>query len=249
MAGCQKEDRIVPDCSNLFYGIYSPSGQVKEVSCGNETLLSPEWIGRRLTAVAYADSSDEAGVAVSHYYYDSHNRLASVDSSIVCTYNDEGLLASVKIILSGQTRTLMFLYRGQVQPYMVIDSSFHHESPSPAEWYSTSTTYNLEWSKGNLIKATPTNADMVRYEYIYDDNHNPFCGLVWSPVLEQEHLLQHPSFFSLNNIVDVVGYNPDGSIGYYCHYGYDLYNTWPQVIYKSEGLNNNSPLMYSISYR
>ena len=32
MVGCQKEDRIVPDTSNPFYGIYSPSGQINEVS-------------------------------------------------------------------------------------------------------------------------------------------------------------------------------------------------------------------------
>ena len=37
-------------------------------------------------------------------------------------------------------------------------------------------------------------------------------------------------------------------IEYYCHYGYELYNTWPQVIYKSVGLNNNSSKAYNINY-
>ena len=253
VTGCQKEDRIIPNCANLFYGIYSPSGQIKEVSTNtsgeNETLFVTQWIGRRLIAIEYADTSNESNTIVSQYNYDSHNRLASVDSNIIYTYNSDKLLASIKIIRSGRTRSLLFRYNGQLQPYLVIDSSFYHESANPAEWFSASIAYNLEWDKGNLIKATPINADMVRYEYIYDDNHNPFCGLAWSPVLEQEDLLQHPSFFSLNNIKDVIGYNPDGSINYYCHYGYELYNTWPQVIYKSVGLNNNSPQTVNISYR
>lgn len=244
MAGCQKEDRIVPDTSNPFYGIYSPSGQIEEVSTNNETLLATQWIGRRLMAVEYSvptNGSDQ-------YNYDSHNRLASVDSNIFCTYNGDQLLSSIRIILSDKTRTLMFRYDDKLVPYMVVDSILYRTSTDINEWYSTSTTYYLEWDKGNLVKATPSDGNGLRYEFLYDDNHNPVCGLVWSPVLEQEDLLLHPSFFSRNNIVEVTGYNADGSINYYCHYGYELYNTWPQVIYKSEGLNNNSPQSFNIRY-
>ena len=253
MVGCQKEDRIVPDTSNPFYGIYSPSGQIDKVTVeasGEETeLLSTLWIGRRLTSISYSDPSNGPDVAVSQYNYDSHNRLASIDSNVFCTYNGDKLLSSIKIILSDRTRTLMFKYDGKLMPYMVVDSILYRTSTDINEWYSTSTAYLLEWDKGNLVKATPVDGNGLRYEYLYDDNHNPFCGLAWSPVLEQEDLLQHPSFFSRNNIFDVVGYNPDGSIDYYCHYGYELYNTWPQVIYKSVGLNNNSPQVYNVNYR
>ena len=242
MAGCQKEDRIVPDTSNPFYGIYSPSGQIKEVSSNSETLLTTQWLGRRLLSVSNDDITNQ-------YNYDSHNRLTSIDSNILCTYNADKLLTSVKIILNDRTRTLMFQYDGKLMPSIVVDSIFYHISSDINEWYSTSTAYRLEWDKGNLVKATPVNASGVWYEYIYDDNHNPFCGLALYTILTQDSLLQHPSFFSRNNILDVVGHNPDGSIEYYCHYGYELYNTWPQVIYKSVGLTNISPQTFNISYR
>lgn len=248
MTGCQKEDRIVPDTSNPFYGIYSPSAQIKEVSTNNKTLLATQWIGRRLIAIEYADPSNESDMIINQYNYDNHNRLSSVDSNIFCTYNGDQLLSSIRIILSDKTRTLMFRYDDKLVPYMVVDSILYRTSTDINEWYSTSTTYYLEWDKGNLVKATPSDGNGLRYEFLYDDNHNPFCGLVWSPVLEQEDLLRHPSFFSRNNILDVIGYNPDGSIDYYCHYDYELYNTWPQVIYKSEGLNNNSPQSFNIRY-
>lgn len=242
MVGCQKEDRIVPDVSNPFYGIYSPSGQIKQISSDSVTLFTTQWIGRRLINITIDDITNQ-------YNYDSHNRLASIDSNIFCTYNADNLLSSVKIILNDKTRTLMFQYDGKLMPCTVVDSIFYRTSTDINEWYSTSTAYRLEWDKGNLIKATPVDADGIRYEYIYDDNHNPFCGLILYPVLEQDGLLQSPSFFSRNNIVDVIGYNPDGSIHYYCHYGYELYNTWPQVIYKSVGLNNNTSQTFNISYR
>lgn len=242
MVGCQKEDRIVPDTSNPFYGIYSPSGQIKEVGSDSVTLFTTQWIGRRLASICLDDITNQ-------YYYDSHNRLASVDSNIFCTYSDDKLLSSVKIILNDRTRTLMFRYNGNPLPSMVIDSIFYHSSIDINEWYSTSSAYRLEWEKGNLVKAAPVDAGKVRYEYIYDENHNPFCGLALFPILTQDCLLHYPSFFSRNNILDAIGYNPDGSINYYCHYGYELYNTWPQVIYKSEGLNNISPETFNISYR
>ena len=248
MTGCQKEDRIVPDTSNPFYGIYSPSAQIKEVSTNNKTLLATQWIGRRLIAIEYADPSNGSDMIINQYNYDNHNRLSSVDSNIFCTYNGDKLLSSIKIIRSDRTRTLMFRYDNRLMPYMVVDSILYRTSPDINEWYSNSTVYHLEWDKGNLVKATPIDGNGLRYEYQYDDNHNPFCGLVWSPVLEQEDLLQHPSFFSRNNIVEVTKYNADGSINYYCHYGYELYNTWPQVIYKPEGLNNNSPQSFNIRY-
>lgn len=242
MVGCQKEDRIVPDVSNPFFGIYSPSGQIKEVSSNSETLLTTQWIGRRLLCVSNDDITNQ-------YNYDSHNRLASIDSNIFCTYNADKLLSSVKVILNDRTRMLMFQYDGKLMPSLVVDSIFYHISTDINEWYSTITVYRLEWEKGNLVKATPVDAGGITYEYIYDDNHNPFCGLALPTVLEQDSLLQYPSFFSRNNILDVIGYNPDGSIDYYCHYGYELYNTWPQVIYKSLGLNNNSPETFNISYQ
>ena len=248
LAGCQKEDRIVPDTSNPFYGIYSPSGQINEVSTTSETLLTTQWIGRRLMNVSLANSYEAGELIINQYNYDSHNRLASVDSNIFYTYNGDKLLASIKIIFNDRTRTLMFRYDGKLLPHMVVDSNFYRTSSDINEWYSTSTAYNLEWDKGNLVKATPVDAGGVRYEYLYDDNHNPFCGLALYPILTQNSLLQFPSFFSRNNILDVIGYNPDGSIHYYCHYGYELYNTWPQVIYKSVGLNNNSPQTYNIDY-
>ncbi len=249
MVGCQKEDRIVPDTSNPFYGIYSPSGQIKEVSSNSETLLTTQWIGRRLTAVEYIDTSDESDMIASQYNYDSRNRLASIDSNIFFTYNGDNLLSSIKIIFSDRTRTLLFRYDGKLVPCMVVDSILYRTSPDINEWYSTTTAYHLEWDKGNLVKATPSDGNGLRYEFLYDDNHNPFCGLAWSPVLELEDLLHHPSFFSRNNILDVFGYNAEGSITYYCHYGYELYNTWPQVIYKSVGLNNNSHQTINISYQ
>ena len=242
MVGCQKEDRIVPDTSNPFYGIYSPSGQINEVSSSSETLLTTQWLGRRLLSVSNDDITNQ-------YNYDSHNRLASIDSNIFCTYNSDRLLSSIKVILNDRTRTLMFRYDGKLLPYMVVDSILYRTSPDISEWYSTSTAYRLEWDKGNLVKATPIDENGLRYEYLYDDNHNPFCGLALPSVLEQDSLLQFPSFFSRNNIQDVIGYNPDGSIHYYCHYGYELYNTWPQVIYKSMGVNNYWPQTYNISYR
>ena len=249
MAGCQKEDRIVPDVSNPFYGIYSPSGQINVVSDNSGTLLATQWIGRRLVNISLASPSEADDLIVSQYNYDSHNRLVSIDSNIFCTYNADKLLSSVKVILNDRTRTLMFQYDGKLMPCMVVDSNFYRTSTDINEWYSTSTAYRLEWEKGNLVKATPVDADGITYEYVYDDNHNPFCGLALSSVLEQESLLQYPSFFSRNNILDVISYNPDGSIAYYCHYGYELYNTWPQVIYKSVGLNNNSPETFNISYQ
>lgn len=242
MVGCQKEDRIVPDTSNPFYGIYSPSGQINEVSSSSETLLTTQWLGRRLLSVSNDDITNQ-------YNYDSHNRLASIDSNIFCTYNSDRLLSSIKVILNDRTRTLMFRYDGKLLPYMVVDSILYRTSPDISEWYSISTAYRLEWDKGNLVKATPIDENGLRYEYLYDDNHNPFCGLALPSVLEQDSLLQFPSFFSRNNIQDVIGYNPDGSIHYYCHYGYELYNTWPQVIYKSMGVNNYWPQTYNISYR
>ena len=242
MVGCQKEDRIVPDVSNPFYGIYSPSGQIKEVSNNSEALFTTQWLGRRLLSVSNDDIANQ-------YNYDSHNRLASIDSNIFCTYNADKLLSSVKVILNDRTRMLMFQYDGKLMPCLVVDSIFYHMSTDINEWYSTITAYRLEWEKGNLVKATPLNAGGITYEYVYDDNHNPFCGLALPSVLEQESLLQYPSFFSRNNILDVISYNPDGSIDYYCHYGYELYNTWPQVIYKSVGLNNNSPETFNISYQ
>ncbi len=248
MVGCQKEDRIVPDTSNPFYGIYSPSGQIKEVSSNNEILLATQWIGRRLMAVEYADTSDGSDMIACQYNYDSHNRLASIDSNIFFTYNGDKLLSSIKIILSDRTRTLMFKYDGKLMPYMVVDSILYRTSSDINEWYSTSTACLLEWNKGNLVKAIPVDAVGMWYEYIYDESHNPFCGLALCPILTQDTLLQHPSFFSRNNILDVIGYNAEGSINYYCHYGYELYNTWPQVIYKSVGLNNNSPQTFNISY-
>ncbi len=241
MVGCQKEDRIVPDTSNPFYGIYSPSGQINEVSSSSETLLTTQWLGRRLLSVSNDDITNQ-------YNYDGHNRLASIDSNIFFTYNGEKLLSSIKIILSDRTRTLMFKYDGKLMPYMVVDSILYRTSSDINEWYSTSTACLLEWNKGNLVKAIPVDAGGMWYEYIYDESHNPFCGLALCPILIQDSLLQHPSFFSRNNILDVIGYNAEGSINYYCHYGYELYNTWPQVIYKSVGLNNNSPQTFNISY-
>lgn len=249
MVGCQKEDRIVPDVSNPFFGIYSPSGQINEVSSNSETLLATQWIGRRLMNVSLANLPVSGDPIVNQYNYDSHNRLASIDSNIFCSYNSDKLLSSVKIILNDRTRTLMFRYDGKLMPCMVIDSNFYRTSTDINEWYSTSTTYRLEWGKGNLVKATPVDADGITYEYIYDDNHNPFCGFALYPILTQDSLLQYPSFFSRNNILDVIGYNSDGSIHYYCHYGYELYNTWPQVIYKSVGLTNVSPETFNINYR
>ena len=248
LAGCQKEDRIVPDTSNPFYGIYSPSGQINEVSTTSETLLTTQWIGRRLMNVSLANPYEAGELIINQYNYDSHNRLASVDSNIFYTYNGDKLLASIKIIFNDKTRTLMFRYDGKLLPHMVVDSNFYRTYSDINEWYSTSTVYNLEWDKGNLVKATPIDENGVRYEYTYDDNHNPFCGLALYPILAQDNLLQFPSFLSRNNILDVIGYNHDGDIEYYCHYGYELYNTWPQVIYKSEGLNNNSPQTYNIDY-
>ena len=242
MAGCQKEDRIVPDTSNPFYGIYSPSGQINEVSSSSETLLTTQWLGRRLLSVSNDDITNQ-------YNYDGHNRLASIDSNIFFTYNGDKLLSSIKIILSDRTRTLMFKYDGKLMPYMVVDSILYRTSSDINEWYSTSTACLLEWNKGNLVKAIPVDAGGMWYEYIYDESHNPFCGLALCPILIQDSLLLHTSFFSRNNILDVIGYNAEGSINYYCHYGYELYNTWSQVIYKSVGLNNNSPQTFNISYR
>lgn len=241
MAGCQKEDCIAPDVSNPFYGIYSPSASIREVNSNSGTILTTEWIGRRLLCISIDDTTNR-------YNYDGHNRLASIDSNTFCTYNADGLLSSVKVILNDRTRTLMFGYDGQLLPNMVVDSNFYHTSTDINEWYSTSTAYRLVWDKGNLVKATPIDENGLRYEYIYDVSHNPFCGLALYPILTQDSLLQYPSFFSRNNIVDIIGYNPDGSIEYYCHYGYELYNTWPQVIYKSVGLNNNSSKAYNINY-
>ena len=154
MVGCQKEDRIVPDTSNPFYGIYSPSGQIKEVGSDSVTLFTTQWIGRRLASICLDDITNQ-------YYYDSHNRLASVDSNIFCTYSDDKLLSSVKIILNDRTRTLMFRYNGNPLPSMVIDSIFYHSSIDINEWYSTSSAYRLEWEKGNLVKATPVDAGKV----------------------------------------------------------------------------------------
>lgn len=242
MVGCHKEDRIVPDVSNPFYGIYSPSGQIKEVSCDSETLFTTQWIGRRLVCISHDDTTNQ-------YNYDGHNRLASIDSSIFYTYNSDKLLSSIKIILNDRTRTLKFKYDGKVMPNMVIDSNFYRTSTDINEWYGTSTAYRLEWDKGNLMKATSVDADGIRYEYFYDDNHNPFCGLALYPILKRDNLLQCPSFFSRNNVVDVVCFNSGDSIEYDCHYSYDLYNTWPQVIYKSMGVNNYWTQTYNISYR
>ncbi len=249
MVGCQKEDRIVPDVSNPFFGIYSPSGQINEVSSNSETLLATQWIGRRLVNVSLANLPVSGNPIVNQYNYDSHNRLASIDSNIFCSYNSDKLLSSVKIILNDRTRTLMFRYDGKLMPCMVIDSNFYRTSTDINEWYSTSTAYRLEWDKGNLMKATSVDADGIRYEYFYDDNHNPFCGLALYPILKRDNLLQCPSFFSRNNVVDVVCFNSGDSIEYDCHYSYDLYNTWPQVIYKSMGVNNYWTQTYNISYR
>lgn len=252
MVGCQREDRIVPDTSNPFYGIYSPSAQINEVSIstddGNTSLLTTQWIGRRLMSVCQTNSLTTSDTFVSQYHYDARYRLTGVDSNIFLTYNGNGLLSSVKIILFDRTHILLFRYDGRLQPASMVDSTLFRTSSDINEWYTISTVYNLEWNKGNLLKATPVDGNGVRYEYIYDDNHNPFCGLALPSVLEQDSLLQYPSFISRNNILDVIGYNPDGSIVYYCHYGYELYNTWPQVLNKFVGLNNNSPQTYYIDY-
>ena len=93
MMGCQKEDRIVPDTSNPFYGIYSPSGQINEVSSNSETLLTTQWIGRRLMNVSLANPSEAGDMTVSQYNYDNHNRLANIDSNIFFTYNGDKLLS------------------------------------------------------------------------------------------------------------------------------------------------------------
>ena len=89
MVGCQKEDRIVPDVSNPFFGIYSPSGQINEVSSNSETLLATQWIGRRLVNVSLANLPVSGDPIVNQYNYDSHNRLASIDSNIFCSYNSD----------------------------------------------------------------------------------------------------------------------------------------------------------------
>ena len=252
LAGCEREDRIVPDCTNLFFGLYSPSAQIREVGMveagGTTPLFTTQWLGRRLLNVSYPNPQSDFGeTVVNQYHYDSHNRLADIDSNIFFTYNVEGLLSSVRIVLTDRTRTLSFQYDGGLQPVKVVDSTLYRLTTDINEWYSSSKAYLLEWRKGNLVKATPSGRDGVSYDFYYDDNHNPFCGFALSFVLSQERLLSYPSFFSMNNVTATASYNPDGSRHEYVSYDYEYYNTWPQVVNRHVG--DDSTQTFTIKYR
>lgn len=251
---CQKEDRLRPDCSNPFFGLYSPYAQVKTVrhivpgsAGGGDSIpcLSMQWLGLRLISVAHNQDSGQSET----YRYDQHNRLAAIDSNVLFTYNGAGLLASIKVYHDEMTRVIMFQYDGQLLPTQMTDSIFMHPSSGFQDWYGSSQTYQLEWMKGNLEKATPVNDSLMRYEYIYDDNHNPFSGLALSRILIGQNILEHPTFFCLNNVKDVFGYNPDGSVGYYCHYDYDYNNGWPLVVRRQPSLVGDSVQTFILSYR
>ena len=253
MAGCTKEDRIVPDCSNPFFGLYSPYGQVTKVTfvdpadSSDIQILSSWWLGRRLMTVKYTDPNSESDEVEYTYNYDSHNRLSNIDSLVFFAYNSDGLLSSIKMLLSDRTRTLLFQYDDALLPNGVTDSILFRNASSPTDWYNVSTSYSLEWEKGNLVMAKPANASGVRYDYYYDDNRNPFCGLSLRDILGQDNLLQLPTFFSRNNVTAIAGYNPDGSTACYHYYDYECYHGWPQVV--TRHLGNDSVQTYKIFYR
>lgn len=248
---CQKDDRLRPDCTNPFFGLYNPAAHVKSMyhvipndGTDNDSIpcLSMQWLGLRLISVANEGNIEK-------YQYDQHNRLASIDSSIFFTYNSDNLLSSIKIYNDSTTRTLLFQYDGQLIPSKVVDSCFLHSSQDPTDWYSTSHAYRLEWEKLNLTKAIPTDENEVRYEYSYDSNHNPFAGLAWSLILKQPNILEFPNFFSHNNVKEIVGYKPDSSIQYHCLYTYDYRNGWPSVIRRQNLTTDaDSVSIYTLNY-
>lgn len=258
-AGCRKEDSIVPVATNPFYGIYRPADRVDDayLTVANDEMVlfaglyaDAHWLGHRLEALRYVPEEyllfGMEGFVTDSFCYDAQGRIATIDSNVIFSYSERGLLESIRCIEPSYTKTLTFEYGDGEYPVALSDSTFWHNAAAVTPmWYSEVCDYRLEWMGGNLTICNDLTNGFV-YTFDYDTAANPLCGLMWEEILRNLEPTALPTFLSRNNVTGYKQYTVHGLVygeaDYDCQYANNGRITVVQR--KRDGANRNFKLSY-----
>ena len=118
-------------------------------------------------------------------------------------------LASIVETRGGWTRTYRFSYSRSDYP-----ESFEYHIQG--QYVNLTDTYTLRWRNGNLVSAVcgsgndRYNIDSITYNY--DNNLNPFCGLLLPKFFENYGIVDAPLFLSRNIPTGITYYTTSGSV-------------------------------------
>lgn len=238
LASCQREN-IHPIEQQPFSGHYAPFHHITQirhdireegVEAGFDSLTLIDhwhWTDRLLTRVDYnAENTSNYSDPYSDYYYYSGGRLDSLtrrfegsDRNSNRTFHfsyQQGRLSRISFLFGNTDRnyTTDFLYRtGEEYPYAIVFT--HPVDRSLWNLYHTDTvvqTWTLEWSGGNLARATADSmawyiTGMSHIDYFYDNHPNPCQGWFNASLISSDGFIDDPTCFCRNNLVRRVGYN------------------------------------------